>query len=227
MSGAITGTLRKGSTSIGQTKIVLPLTCVVYCDAPITVARMPSAGFSSFLPQFWMRARISPAEHGARDRRSSSSRGHRHIRTRRRKSSLPRSRARWVSGSRRNSDEAPTFGEPPFIASNSRSVMRAASARASSRLQHRAEFELEPELGAELPARFLERVMRPALVGHHKTCADIDRGQVDHLAVGADRDLRRAAADIDVHHRRLVADRARRPRPSHRPPSRFRDCRRR
>ena len=40
--------------------------------------------------------------------------------------------------------------------------------------------------------------------------ADIDRGDVLHLAVGADRDLRGAAADIDIHHHAFVADRARR-----------------
>ena len=28
--------------------MVLPLTCVVYCDAPITVARMPSLAGASF-----------------------------------------------------------------------------------------------------------------------------------------------------------------------------------
>ena len=55
--GAITGTLRSGSASIGDTKIVLPLTCVVYCEAPTTVARMPSfAAFELRSPAFDPRA---------------------------------------------------------------------------------------------------------------------------------------------------------------------------
>ena len=40
----MTGTLRSGRTSTGLTKIVLPLTWIVYCEAPTTVARMPSIG---------------------------------------------------------------------------------------------------------------------------------------------------------------------------------------
>ena len=39
-SGATTGTLRWGRASSGETKMVLPLTCTVYWEAPITVARM-------------------------------------------------------------------------------------------------------------------------------------------------------------------------------------------
>ena len=65
MVGAITGTLRSGSVSIGETKIVLPQTCVVYCEAPITVARMPSFEGSSVGPQPSTRARISCASSDA------------------------------------------------------------------------------------------------------------------------------------------------------------------
>ena len=44
---------------MGDTKIVLPLTWVVYCEAPITVARIPSAGLSSRTPHSETRLRIS------------------------------------------------------------------------------------------------------------------------------------------------------------------------
>src|SRR5581483_5397359 len=39
--------------------------------------------------------------------------------------------------------------------------------------------------------------------------ADVDRGRLDQLARLAHRDLRGAAADVDVHHARRLADRAR------------------
>ena len=77
------------------------------------------------------------------------------------------------------------------------------------RAQRRAELELDAELGGEAPAGFLDAHDRAAVVEADEPRADVDRGEVDHLAVGADRDLRGAAADVDVHHRRLVADRAR------------------
>ena len=57
----MTGTLRSGRALWGETKIVLPLTCVVYCEAPMTVARMPWAGGSSRGPQAATRWRISAA----------------------------------------------------------------------------------------------------------------------------------------------------------------------
>ena len=60
-SGAITGTLRNGNVSSGATKIVLPLTCIVYCEAPITVARMRASGRASGTPRCSARARISAA----------------------------------------------------------------------------------------------------------------------------------------------------------------------
>ena len=53
------------------------------------------------------------------------------------------------------------------------------------------------------------RMMRPLSSRQTRRAPTSMRGEVDHLAVGADRDLGRAAADVDVHHRRLVADRAR------------------
>src|SRR5262249_57804029 len=39
--------------------------------------------------------------------------------------------------------------------------------------------------------------------------ADVERGDIDDLAVGANGNLGGAAADIDVHHRRAVTDRTR------------------
>ena len=87
--------------------------------------------------------------------------------------------------------------------------MSAASARASSGFKHRAKLELEAELRAELPSGLFDARDASLLVGDNQASPDIDRGQIDHLAVGADRDLRRAAADVDIHHRRCVADGAR------------------
>ena len=75
--------------------------------------------------------------------------------------------------------------------------------------QWRAQVELEAELGAETAAGLLDAHDPTGLIEAHKPGAHVDRGEIDHLAVGADRNLRSAAADIDVHHRRFVADRAR------------------
>ena len=44
------------------------------------------------------------------------------------------------------------------------------------------------------------RTIRPSGVEADQPRADVERGEVDHLAVGAHRDLRGAAADVDVHH---------------------------
>ena len=65
-AGAITGTLRSGSASSGDTKIVLPLSCMVYCEAPTTVARMPSIEGSRRGQKPSTRARISAASSGPR-----------------------------------------------------------------------------------------------------------------------------------------------------------------
>ena len=62
--GAMTGTLRSGSVSSGHTKIVLPETCIVYCEAPITVARMRASGRARSGPQSLSRARTSAASCG-------------------------------------------------------------------------------------------------------------------------------------------------------------------
>ena len=84
-SGAMTGTIaQRQHIQRGDTKIVLPLTWVVYCDAPITVARMPCAGGSRRAPQAATR-RGSPRRAGRRGRRRLRSPSHRRIRRRRRK----------------------------------------------------------------------------------------------------------------------------------------------
>ena len=67
-SGAITGTLRSGSVSSGDTKIVEPETCTVYCEAPITVARMRASGRASCGPSL-SRARSSAASCGPMSRK--------------------------------------------------------------------------------------------------------------------------------------------------------------
>ena len=68
--GAITGTLRSGSVSSGETKIVLPDTCIVYCEAPITVARMRASGRASCGPQSRSRVRGLPWRAAGRYRRT-------------------------------------------------------------------------------------------------------------------------------------------------------------
>ena len=64
--GAITGTLRSGKVSSGETKMVLPETCMVYCEAPITVARMRASGRASGRPDVRRRLRNSTASSGPR-----------------------------------------------------------------------------------------------------------------------------------------------------------------
>ena len=115
--------------------------------------------------------------------------------------SLPRQ----LSGSSRNRSAPPARGEPPSIASNSLSAMRAASALRLLVGELKTEIELEAKIGAEAAAGFLQPHDLVLLIEHDEPRADIDRGDVEHLAVRAHGDLRGAAADIDVHHRRVVA----------------------
>ncbi len=88
--------------------------------------------------------------------------------------------------------------------------MHAASARGILLAEHHAGFEFQSKLGAEAAAGFFEPHDAAFVIEHDQARADIDRGDVGHLAVGAYGDLRGAAADIDVHQRRAAADRARR-----------------
>ena len=87
--------------------------------------------------------------------------------------------------------------------------MRAASCAGVLGRERAAELELDAELGGKAPAGLLDAHDAAGVVEADEARADVDGGEVDHLAVGADRDLRGAAADVDVHHRRVVADRAR------------------
>ena len=66
-----------------------------------------------------------------------------------------------------------------------------------------------PSFGAEAAAGLLDAHDPAVRLETDEPRADIERGEVDDLAVGADRDLGGAAADVDVHHPALVADRAR------------------
>ncbi len=77
------------------------------------------------------------------------------------------------------------------------------------RRQRRAKRERDAKLGGEAAPGFLDANDPAVVVDADEPRADIDSGEVDHLAAGADRDLGGAAADVDVHHSRLVADRAR------------------
>ncbi len=72
-----------------------------------------------------------------------------------------------------------------------------------------AEPEPQAELGRETAAGLLQAHDAPALVDAHEPRPDIGRRDGDDLAVGTDRDLRGAAADVDIHHHGFVADRAR------------------
>jgi len=67
-----------------------------------------------------------------RDRRSWFSRGHRHIRRRHPKSSTSEISARASADRAATATRRRLWAEPPFIASNKRSAIRAASLRASS-----------------------------------------------------------------------------------------------
>ncbi len=116
---------------------------------------------------------------------------------------------------------------PPRMASNKSSAMRAASARASFRRHDAARRERQAELRRRSGGRLL-RAGRCGVASSSTTsrAPTIERGDVDHLAVGADRDFRGAAADVDIHHRRAGRGSSAPPRRSHRPPSPIPDCRR-
>jgi SAM-dependent methyltransferase len=67
----------------------------------------------------------------------------------------------------------------------------------------------EAKLGAETAAGLLDASNAASRIQADDAGADVERGDIAHPAVAADRDLRRAAADVDVHHSSLIADRAR------------------
>ena len=114
-----------------------------------------------------------------------------------------------VSGSSRHSPEPPTVGAPPCIASNSRSAMRAASARAASGDSVAPISSLMPSSAAKRRPASSMRTMRPSSSRQTSRAPTSTAVRSIDLAVGADRDLGGAAADVDVHHGRVVADRAR------------------
>ena len=85
---------------------------------------------------------------------------------------------------------------------------RSQGARALGR-KLRANLEIDAELGAEAAASLLNAHDAANRVEAEQARADVEGGEIDHPAVGADRDFRRAAADVDIHDGRVVADRAR------------------
>ena len=87
--------------------------------------------------------------------------------------------------------------------------MRAARRFADLRSERAADVEVDTELGGEAPAGFLDASDLSVDVETDQPRADVDSGQIDHLAVGADRDLGGAATDVDIHHGAVVTDRAR------------------
>ena len=86
--------------------------------------------------------------------------------------------------------------------------MRAASARGLRR-KRGADLQLDPELLRKTPRRLLDPRDAPRRIEADEPRPDIDGGQIDHAALAADRNLRGAAADVDIHDRGAVADRAR------------------
>ena len=70
-----------------------------------------------------------------------------------------------------------------------------------------AGLELKPERRANPAARFFKPHDSPLLVENDQPGADVKRGDVDDLAIGANRDFCGTAADIHIHHRRAIADR--------------------
>ena len=206
--GAITGTLRSGSVSSGETKIVEPDTCMVYCEAPITVARMRASGRASCGPVREPRAHLGGelrAEIAVRFRLAAidvfgDAAGKAHVGQLAAEVQRSRAATAGAAGARRAARHR--FEQAVGHARGER-VRRVFG-------EHRARLELQAELGAEAAAGFLEPHDAARVVEHDEPRADVERGDVDHPAVGADRDLRGAAADVDIHHRRAVADRARR-----------------
>ena len=75
--------------------------------------------------------------------------------------------------------------------------------------KHFANRHIDAEFGREALAGLLDA--QDCAVGPkaEKSRADVERRDVGHLAVRAHRDLRGSAADVDVHHRAFVANRAR------------------
>ena len=227
-AGAITGTLRSGSVSSGETKIVLPDTCMVYCEAPITVARMRASGALQLRAE-----RVDAVADFGRELRAEIAEclrlaaidvfGHAAGKLNLAIVAAIAQRIERAAGS-----APPARGEPPRIASNSRSAISAGErARLIQREHARRAASSRPSSAPKRRPASSSRTILPSRLEHDQPRADIERGDVDHLAVGADRDLRGAAADVDIHHRRIRRGSSAPPRPSHRPPSRFPGCRRR
>src|SRR5262249_31015521 len=73
----------------------------------------------------------------------------------------------------------------------------------------RARLEIDAARGAEATASLLDAPDAPGRVEAEQARTDVEGGEVDHTAVRADRDFRRAAANVDIHDGGVVADRAR------------------
>ena len=188
--------------------MVLPLTCVVYCEAPITVARMPSFERSSLrAPARDPRLDLLRQQHAEiAERRGfaavdvfGDAAGKRDLVDRR------------GSGQRREPQQAGAARGRRLPAHRLEQPLRHAGGQRARRLRRKllADLEADAVRGGEAAAGLLDA--RDAAVGIEadQARADVERGDVDHAAFGADRDLRGAAADVHVHDRGLVADRAR------------------
>ena len=168
---------------------------------------LPS-GFSSRTPQSSTRLRISSPSSAPRSPKLDFSQPKIYSATPPENvtsSILPRN----ARGSRRNRPVSPSFGAPPRIASNRRSAMAAASARACVSPSTSPSSSASPRSDAKRRPASSRRTIFPSASVQTSRAPTSSRRDRDHLALGADRDLGGAAADVDVHHRRVVADRAR------------------
>ena len=123
---------------------MLPLTCVVYWEAPITVARIPSLLRSSFAPNLGTRARISCAKAATQIAIALRFAPVDVFRDTPPENVIWSMLAERARGSSRRSAAAADGGRPPAAASNSRSAMQGGQrcglprARAVARLRDRA-----------------------------------------------------------------------------------------
>ncbi len=187
--------------------MVEPLTCVVYCEAPTTVARMPSFERSIFGPQLFdprtdflgqQRAEIAERSGFAAVDVFRHAAGERDLGDR----ATMRERIEPAQAMAIDARRAALHGLEQALGHARRHLLRVL------RRERAADFQLDAKLGGKAPAGFLDARDAAAVVEADEAGADVDGGEVDHLAVGAKRDLRGATADVDVHHNRVVAHRA-------------------
>ena len=179
---------------------------MVYCDAPTTVARIPSTGASTGTPHCAVRASTRP-----REERTEVAEVFRlpavdvlgHAARKRERFGSPRLAQRRQPQKARGfaACDATPHGFEQAVGHALRDPPALILGEAA------AEGNLHSSLGGEPAAGLLDPRHPTGLVEADDARADVGRGQVDDLAALADGDLRRAAPDVDVHHPPAVADR--------------------